>query len=181
MKSIKINLRKVVAIAICLAVTTIFASCEKEENPGGADKDVNGINISDKDYYGDKQNALQIALRNVRIKYWVQHPDCDLNPNCDEPKFGEVMICKGRHWYKTNITGAFWEDVYKEGWGGYDTDGILRGYNFIKHEMYAVDWYTPPPTPFEASTGMPRETAQMLEQYYGGDSKDIYWNEPFTH
>jgi hypothetical protein len=33
MKSIKINLRSVVAIAACLAAVTMFASCDKEEDP----------------------------------------------------------------------------------------------------------------------------------------------------
>jgi len=46
--------------------------------------------------------------------------------------------------------------------------------------MYAVDWYTTPPQPFEVTTGMHRDAALMLEQYYRGDSKSNYWNEPYT-
>jgi hypothetical protein len=176
-----IILRNVATIVACLAVSLCFVSCEPADESDPDTGDGDGINMSDKDYYGDKQNALQIALRNVRIKYWVQIPDCDLDPNCDEPKYGEVMICKGRQWFKTNVIGAFGEDVYREGWSAYDIDGILRGYNFIKNEMYTFDWYTTPPPPFDESTGMARETSDMLEQYYGGDSKSNYWDEPFTH
>ena len=179
----KQNLRKWVAAAvICLAGMTIFASCEKEEiipDEGVVD----GVAISDKDYYGNTQNALQIALRNVRLKWVVKDGMIDnATGNLDPDEYGEVMLCKGRQWSKGHYNDYRNDPVLREQWFAYDKDGILRGYNFIKHEKYAVDWYTPPPAPFGISTGSYPYAPQwiMIGQYYEADSKSNYWNEPYT-
>jgi hypothetical protein len=178
-------LRKVAAIAVCLAVTTVFAGCEKDpiDDPDGTGN-VDGIDVPDAIYYGDEQNALQIALRNVRIKYFVEDPGCDLSIDCDEPKYGEAMICKGRYWFKTNFVGPRGENLFREHWYGYDADndGTYRGYSFTKNETcQLIDCsYYMLPEPFSISSGMARDAAAMLELYYGLDSRQNYWNEPYT-
>jgi hypothetical protein len=177
------KMRNVATMVALFAVTMVFASCEKDDDPAPDTGDVDGINMSDKDYYGDNQNALQIALRNVRLKWVIKDGMIDnatgeLSPD----EYGEAMVCKGRQWSKGHYNDYRDDPVFREQWYAYDADGILRGYNFIKNEKYAVDWYTTPPTPFEISTGSYPYAPQwiMLAQYYEADSKDDFWDAPYT-
>jgi hypothetical protein len=129
----------IIAIAICLAATTLFAACDPEDPTDPETKQPGGINMSDQEYYGNKDDSLAITLRNVHIKYWVQTPLCNLSQDCKEKKYGEVMSCKGRIWSKMEVVGVRGENLYSEEWRGYDVNKTLTAYHFVRHEMYRIN------------------------------------------
>ncbi|MDR1154436.1 MAG: hypothetical protein LBL04_06970 [Bacteroidales bacterium] len=138
MKRVNLKIRFWVVLATVLSAS--FASCEKDDPNPPAEIEVDGVTIPDADYYSNNENALQIALRNVRMKWIVKDEMLDNADGTLAPdEYGEVMICKGRQWSKGHYNDYRDDPVFKEQWYAYDPDGILRAYNFIKHEKYAID------------------------------------------
>jgi len=173
MKKVNLRKRNVIAIAICLAATTMFASCEQLEEPIDPNDEVYGIDMSDNEYYGTQQTDLEKALRNVHIKYWYQIPDRD-TPN-NGKMFGEVLSCKGRLWGKGDRLVTSIKNV--EQWYGYDKQKYWA-YSFNLHEK--IEWrgfmgFAPP---FETMHNglMANEPISAIEQYFVL-SKTDFWNK----
>ena len=171
MLKVRANLRKVAAIAACLAGITVFSGCEKD--PTDDEENVDGIDMSDNEYYGTQQNDLEKTLRNVHFKYWYQIPDLD--PPNNEKLFGEVMSCKGRLWGKGDRWATSIKNVEK--WYGYSKEKYWA-YCFNLHEK--IEWlgnmgFQPP---FETMRdGLMGEEPRMAIEKYFGFSQTPRWNQ----
>jgi hypothetical protein len=95
----KVNfLRNVATIVACLAVTTLFSGCDKEDGPNNPSGD-------DAQYYYNYGSDNEIvALRNVKMKWRLSWNVQDLNGTYSKVGYsdGEFMACAGRSLLKSD-------------------------------------------------------------------------------
>ena len=134
MKSFRINLKNVAAIAACLAVTTMFSGCEKPENESGDDE-------TNAEYYYDYgSNKEIVALRNVKMKWRLSWDVQDLNGTYSKVGYsdGNFAACAGRSLLKTDgdMDGKWSHYIISK----LDDPTAFYFYSLNKNEYYIYEW-----------------------------------------
>jgi hypothetical protein len=173
MKQINFKMRNTAIVFACLAVT-MFSSCNPIE-PSNPNNPADNAPA----YYDPEDDALDVALRNVKIKFSVQMIDNDpYDDDCDEIVQSEAMACKGRLYVKT----VHWADNYcDEGYNNYEivvfTPPNIKYYSLDDNEWFGhnyADYYNNP----KISGSLDVQGSKAIQQYYRDDRLNDYWDSP---
>ncbi|MDR1729265.1 MAG: hypothetical protein LBR52_01225 [Prevotellaceae bacterium] len=183
----KLKLRKVIAIAICLAAVTMWSGCDEDpaddkdgkgtEEPGGTDNPGGTGDNTDNSLYCIQDHALSISLRNVHLKYSIQNP---LYNSCNQIVQAEAMACEGYLYARGMHYDA--TDFCKEGFNHHhitiNEPPLYKRYSLDDIEWFQNDASTCYPTLDDAASlylGYKQNVA--LSQYYY-DRKEKFWDSP---
>jgi hypothetical protein len=177
---------KLLAATLALMITfgAALTGCgnpgSEPEGPDGPDNSGGG---DESGYYDPEDDALSVAVRNVRMKYSYQYPTMDDNSIVN----AEAMTCQGRGYVK----GAKWAYEFKR--NGYDSHWFVQcspspemftAYSFDDNEWFTMNYYSEGMTPNISKSGgglgiAPRQV-EAVEQYYREDRTENYWDEPYV-